>query len=330
MTPTVARNLLTILLKAAITFSLIWLVLSGINWVEAVRHLGSLSVMGVGLFLALLVLQGVIGAWRWTITTKVFGTTLQFSKALRLFFEGIFFNQALPSTIGGDAIRMYRCTQAGMGVGAAVNGVLLDRVGGVSGLLVLIAISQPLAWHRIPDLGPRLAFLAVLVSGITGIALLLSLASLPERWQRWRIILGMVDLSAGARRLYLSPAIVIPVIGLSIIVHVLTVIAVYILATDLGLPITFRDCLVLIPLVFLVATIPVSIAGWGVREGAMVVAMGVLGVSTSGAVTLSVLFGIGLIIVGMIGGIAWLMSGERRIINVSELEQSDNPDVRAV
>jgi len=217
-----------------------------------------------------------------------------------------------------------------MPVGAAVNGVLLDRVGGVSGLLMLIAISQPLAWQRISDFGPRLAFLAVLASGITGIAILLSLASLPARWQRWRLVSGIADLSAGARRLYLSPVIVAPVLGLSLVVHVLTVLAVYILARDLGLPVTFWDCLVLIPLVFLVATIPVSIAGWGVREGAMVAALGVLGVSTSAAVTLSILFGIGLIIVGMMGGIAWLTSGERRIINVSDLEQSDDLDVRAV
>ena len=91
-----------------------------------------------------------------------------------------------------------------MPVGAAVNGVLLDRVGGVSGLLVLIAISQPLAWQRISDFGPRLAFLAVLASGIAGIAILLSLASLPERWQRRRLVSGIADLSAGARRLCLS------------------------------------------------------------------------------------------------------------------------------
>lgn len=330
MAASAARRWLSTSLKAVVTISLIWLVLRGVDWVEAVHHLRSLSVIGVALLLALLVLQGVIGAWRWTFTIRVFGSTVEFSKALRLFFEGIFFNQALPSTIGGDAVRMYRCTQAGMPVGAAVNGVLLDRVGGVSGLLVLIAISQPLAWQRIPDFGPRLAFLAVLALGIAGIAILLSLASLPARWQRWRLVSGIADLSAGARRLYRSPAIVAPVLGLSFVVHVLTVLAVYILATDLGLPVTFQDCLVLIPLVFLAAAIPVSIAGWGVREGAMVAALGVLGVSTSGAVTLSVLFGLGLIVVGMIGGVAWLMSGERRLVNASELERTVDPDVRSV
>ena len=330
MAATAARRWLVASLKAAVTISLIWLVLRGVDLAEAVRHLRSLSVFGVALLLALLVLQGIVGAWRWTFTTRVFGTTLQFSKALRLFFEGIFFNQALPSTIGGDAVRMYRCTQAGMPVGAAVNGVLLDRVGGASGLLVLIAISQPLAWQRISDFGPRLAFIAVLASGIAGIAILLSLASLPERWQRWRLVSGIADLSVGARRLYLSPAIVAPVMGLSFVVHVITVLAVYILARDLGLPVTFWDCLVLIPLVFLAATIPVSIAGWGVREGAMVAALGILGVSTSGAVTLSVLFGLGLIVVGLIGGIAWLVSGERRLVGASALDRTADPNVRSV
>jgi uncharacterized membrane protein YbhN (UPF0104 family) len=330
MAASTARRWLTTSLKATVTISLICLVLRGVDLAEAMRHLRGLSFVGVALVLLLLVSQGFIGAWRWTFTTRVFGSPLQFSMALRLFFEGIFFNQALPSTVGGDAVRMYRCTRVGMPVGAAVNGVLLDRVGGVSGLLALVAISQPLAWQRIPDLGPRLAFVAVLVSGAGAIAMLLAMASLPERWRRWRLISGIADLSAGARRMYRDPVVVVPVLGLSLVVHVITVFAVYILARDLGLPVTFWDCLVLIPLVFLAATIPISIAGWGVREGAMITALGLLGVSTSGAVTLSVLSGLGLIVIGLIGGGVWLARGDHRVISADEIERTTDPDVRSV
>ncbi len=315
------RRWVIIIVKGTVTISLIWFVLSEIDLSESLHQLHGLSFKGVAGFLLLLALQALIGVWRWTFVIKLFGQPLPFFAALRLYFEGLFFNQALPSTIGGDAVRMYRCTRIGMPVGAAINGVLLDRVGGVGGLLILVGFCQPLAWQRLHELGPRIAFAFILMAGITAIAVLIAMASLPKHWCRWRFVEGIVELSSGARRMCLSPAIIIPVIGLAMAVHIITVLAVYILARDLELPITFWDCLVLIPLVFLVATIPVSIAGWGVREGAMVTALGLLGVSASGAVSVSILFGFGLLAIGLIGGVAWLTQGDRRIIGANEIDR---------
>lgn len=224
---------------------------------------------------------------------------------------------------------MYRCNRAGIPVGAAVNGVLLDRVGGVSGLLLLVALSQPLAWQRLPDLGPRIALAVILFAGIAAIAALLLLASLPERWRRWRLAAGAADLSVGARRMYRSVAIIVPVMGLSLAVQIITVFAVFVLARDLDLPVSFLDCLVLIPLVFLVATLPVSIAGLGVREGAMVTALGLLGVSASGAATVSVIFGFGLVAIGLIGGVVWLVRGDRQLIDADEIDRLTDSDARS-
>ncbi len=329
MAASTSRRWLVTSLKAAVTFSLIWYVLRGIQLEETARHLQGLSIGSLALVLALLALQGLIGAWRWTFVIGVFGWPLPFFTALRLFFEGLFFNQALPSTIGGDAVRMYRCNRAGMPVGAAVNGVLLDRVGGLSGLLVLVALSQPLAWQRLPDFGPRIALAAILGTGVAAIAALLLMESLPERWRRWRLVAGVADLSVGARRMYRSTAIVVPVLGLSLAVQIITVLAVFVLAHDLELPISFWDCLVLIPLVFLVATLPVSIAGWGVREGAMVTALGLLGVSASAAVTVSVILGLGLVAIGLIGGVVWLTRSDRRLIDADEIDRLTHTDTRS-
>ena len=52
--------------------------------------------------------------------------------------------------------------------------------------------------------------------------------------------------------------------------------------------------------------IPISIAGWGVREGVMVVLLGLIGISSESALALSILYGIILTIVGLMGGIFWL------------------------
>ena len=63
---------------------------------------------------------------------------------------------------------------------------------------------------------------------------------------------------------------------------------------------------VLVPPIVLVTTLPISIAGWGVRESATVIGFGFIGVAPADALALSVLFGLVQIVMGVPGGIMWL------------------------
>ncbi len=64
----------------------------------------------------------------------------------------------------------------------------------------------------------------------------------------------------------------------------------------------------LIPLVMVASAIPISVAGWGVREGAMVAALGLVGVGEAQAFAISLLLGLMLIVAGLPGGLLWLRS----------------------
>jgi glycosyltransferase 2 family protein len=79
------------------------------------------------------------------------------------------------------------------------------------------------------------------------------------------------------------------------------------LAWGLELPITFVEALIVVPTVLLLTTLPVSVAGWGVREGAMVAGFGFLGIPAEGALTVSVLFGVAQILVSLPGGVVWML-----------------------
>ena len=72
---------------------------------------------------------------------------------------------------------------------------------------------------------------------------------------------------------------------------------------------SFLDCLVLIPPVVLVSTIPISIAGWGVREAAMITLLALVGVAEADAFVLSVLFGLLTFGLSLPGGIVWIIGG---------------------
>jgi uncharacterized protein (TIRG00374 family) len=298
--------------KAGITLGLIVLVLRNVDAADTLERVRSLPAsIAVG-GLLLLVLLSFLCVFRWQIVMRQFGRMLGFRLTTRLFFEGLFFNQALPSTVGGDGVRIYRAFRAGLPLAVAINSVVLDRVLGLTSLMLLAALAQPLFYERVASVPARLTFTAVFVLAVTGIFVLLLLAYMPGWARRWKVARGLVALSHAARQAFTTPAILLPVTLLSIVGHLISVVVFYLLADSLALGVSFLDCLVMVPSVLLLATVPVSVAGWGVREGAMVAAFGLLGVPAGGAAAASVLFGIGMAITALPGGLLWFLNTDRR------------------
>jgi uncharacterized membrane protein YbhN (UPF0104 family) len=305
--------------KAVVTLGLIWLVLRNVDMADTLQRIGSIPGMVAAGVLLLMLLLSLLSILRWQIVMRQFGRILGFRLTARLFFEGLFFNQALPSTVGGDGVRIYRSFRAGLPLSAAVNSVVLDRILGLTSLMLLAALAQPLFYDRVDSLPARLSFTAVFVAAVAGIVILLLLVYLPAWSRRWRLMRGLVALSHASRRAFATPAILFPVTILSVVGHLISVVVFYMLAESLELGVTFLDCLVMVPSVLLLATVPVSVAGWGVREGAMVAAFGLLGVPAGGAAAASVLFGLGMAITALPGGLLWFMNADRRVDDVGGL-----------
>ncbi|MEE2688227.1 MAG: lysylphosphatidylglycerol synthase transmembrane domain-containing protein [Pseudomonadota bacterium] len=312
------------LIKAAVTVGLIWFVLRGQDLSALGERLADISPLKVGAAIALLAGQNVIAAQRWIVIMRLFGQALPYRVALRFFFEGLFFNQALPSTVGGDGVRMYRAVKAGLPVAAGVKGVLLDRIAGLFGLLAIVALTQPWLYARVDDISARSAFAVIIVAGVIGVSLLILCRRLPADWVKWRVIRGLIGLSDGVVELFRRADVALPVFGISVVGHLMMVLAIFILARDLNLAITFVDCLVLIPGVMLLSAVPISIAGWGVREAVMVAAMGLLGVTTDGSTSLSLIYGFSMVIIGLIGGMLWFANSDRRVGDLTPLPASAN------
>lgn len=306
-----ARKWTAFAVKAMVTAGLIWLVLRGVDFGAALERTAGLSASAAIISVALLMLHCFVAGWRWRMIMRLFGPTLPLPASIRLFFEGYFFNNALPSTIGGDGVRIYRANRLGLPLSASVNGVLLDRVTGLTGLFILVAAGQPLLYARVEEPATRLAFAAILLAGIGGIAAMILARHIPERLLPKRMRGPIHQLSAATRAAYLRPAVSLPVLGLSVAVHGLIVMSVHVIAVGLGLNVGLFESLVLVPAVILLSTIPVSIGGWGLREGLMVVALGLAGVPADAALSVSILFGLAQIAAGLPGGALWLTAGGR-------------------
>ncbi|HEU0284259.1 MAG TPA: lysylphosphatidylglycerol synthase transmembrane domain-containing protein, partial [Sphingomicrobium sp.] len=92
--------------------------------------------------------------------------------------------------------------------------------------------------------------------------------------------------------------------------HVFRVGALACLAAGLGLAIPFELLFALTPAALLVAMVPISFGGWGVRELTFVYFLGTAGVSAEAALSLSVAYGLLRILVGTVGGATWVLIGD--------------------
>ena len=101
------------------------------------------------------------------------------------------------------------------------------------------------------------------------------------------------------------------VVFLSLLVHVLTAVIGWCVVQSIAAPVGFGEIFVLIPPVMLITMMPISIAGWGVREATMGLAFGFAGLAANEGVNVSLLFGAVSFIVGAFGGLVWIFSAEK-------------------
>jgi hypothetical protein len=295
-------------LKLALTGGALWYLKEKVDLGAAWEVGKTMSPLMFAVAILLQVVQILICAGRWRLVVRALGADLPFFQACEIFCIGNFFGQILPGAVGGDAVRMWKTHRAGLSLTTSVNSVALERVVTVFGLLLLVAVSQPLLLDRLAGHFPVWVFPGLTAAGLAGILALCLLDRLPVSLRHWRLIRGLAQLASDSRHLFFRPMKILPTLLVTVIGHINLAFVVYALAIGLNIDVSGTDCLVLVPPVVLVATLPISMAGWGPREMAMITAFGFIGVSKEHATALSVLFGAAGVLISLPGGLFWLLS----------------------
>ena len=305
------RRLMSFLIKAAISALLLYLSLRRVNLGSIGQRLGGLDLRWMTLILFILCAQMVLLALRWREIVVICGAKLPPATALSYSFIGQFFSQVLPSTVGGDAVRIWLLARGGAGWPTASYSVLIDRVVGVSILAVLVVVCLPWTFNMIHDPIARAALTLIGFGTLVGALVFLALGVKHLRvMERWWLTRHLAAASRVAWRLCRSVTGA-RVAAFSFAIHLMTVMVAWGAAMAAHAAVDFVHALFLILPVMLIATIPVSIAGWGVRESAMVLAFSYAGLAESDGLIVSILFGVANLAVGVIGGIVWVASGYR-------------------
>ena len=250
-----SRSIIFFIFKLTVSAVLIGFLATNFDFGKSAEKL--LGADGAGIGFAILVLGFLLvnNTARWRVVMLAIQAVLDVRTTFRLLYIGVFFNQTLPSSVGGDAFRMYLGRKEGLPLAAAINGVMLERVATLTGLIFLVVVTQPLLLSRLGDHPATFVFPVPAVLAVAGIALLMLLDRLSERFQRHKFIRGITQLATDTKKLFLSPGRALLAVGLGVTGNVLLAVATFFLAQSIGVAVTVLDCLVLMPPVILITTI---------------------------------------------------------------------------
>ena len=218
---------------------------------------------------------------------------------------GHFFNQIFPSSIGGDVVRGVLAGRGSGDIGGTVTSIALDRLAGLVALLALIAVGQPLLLARFNDASLSRLALGVVLVGLGAVIAPFVLARVFGRHLPGRLQEAVRRFSDDAYRLIASPLLACTALLIALVMHGSNLLLTAAIANQLGATVSLLDVLLVVPTVVLVASLPISIGGWGVREAALAVGFTALGQPASVAVATSLVIGMANLISGLPGAGTW-------------------------
>ena len=260
------------------------------------------------LFVALIFqfLSTFISGYRWKLVMDSLGFDKGFWFYQGLYFKGSFFSQALPGSVGGDAIRLIALKDEGYKISDSLYGIFIDRVVGLTGLLIISLIALLFAPTYLHD-GIKYAVFMISAGGLAGFLGLLFLHKIGVFENLGRLSF-LHTLSTKFYAVYKGGEKSTKQVFLSVAIHFFSILAVYMISVSSNLGIEFGAFLCLMPLVILLTILPISFAGWGVREGAMVGLFSMSGASKEAIMVVSIAYGVILIISSVPGFAAWIRS----------------------
>jgi len=264
----------------------------------------------VALALGLSVIQVVALAWRWRFTAGHLKVALSFGEAWREYYLSIFLNQVLPGGVMGDVSRAWRQARArarsdvGGASGPAARAVIFERLSAQAVMTTVALVSLlvlPAAVGR--RSGPMVFATVAAASVIVGVVLIWGRRQFSAASPTGRVLAELASA-------HLSPSVFAVQLSSGLFI-VGTYLATYIAAARaVGVETPFLVILPLVAPVLMTMLIPVTVAGWGLRESAAALLWGAVGLTAADGITISVAYGV-IVLVGSLPGAAVLAMGRR-------------------
>jgi uncharacterized protein (TIRG00374 family) len=282
-----------------------------------VRHADP-NILGVAA--ALFVISNLIGSWLWCRLLRAQGVPIPYPRAAAYYFVGLFFNNFLPSNIGGDIARISDASKHASNVSSVFSATLMDRLLGVVaiGLLAVIASFASLDHVKLYAIYGGVALVFALSLGLflsvfhRGVLTAfewpfraLGLRSVAETIGRLLDDLhGFRNEGPALRSAFLA----------SLLVQVSRIYVHYLVGVSLGVRLAAGYYFLFVPVLAALVSLPISMNGLGIREGASVVLFQMAGLTREQAFTIPFVTYLMSVIVSLLGGFIFVTRPPRRAI----------------
>ncbi|UCE78362.1 MAG: flippase-like domain-containing protein [Nitrospiraceae bacterium] len=257
------------------------------------------------------ILAQLVSAFRWKLLlTEAFSIRRLFS----LYMIGAFFSSFLPGIIGGDAVKAYYLNKDAKKLSLTLASIFMDRYIGYTALMIIGITSFPFALRYFGTSESVWIIPVIFIAFVIGSFLFFGL-------RVGRRFKGVTDFYDYFKRMKTKKDAVMKAFLLSLIIQLLNFAMIIVLAFGLGKNIPILVLCVVLPIVVTVTSIPISVSGLGVREGAFMILLGLIGVSPEVSTSLSLTWFFS-IFVGSIPGLVAYMRYRSR---TEQNERSDVP-----
>jgi len=269
----------------------------------------------------------IVCLWRWEMLLRAVNVKLPIKRIIISFAGGIFFNMFLPSTIGGDFVRSVDLATHTKKTRQIVATVLLDRLSGYIGLVIVALLALLFGGKLIQD---RSTFLSVIL--ITALLILIlfvffnsfifsKLNKFFDSPGAGKIKEAIGNLHEEIHYFKNHKKLIIENLVLSFFIQAVSPVTFYFIALSLGLKINIGYFFIFLPIIGAITLLPISIGGLGLRDATIIFFFSKAGVGKDLAFAMSILSFILLLLYAALGGLIYVLTVHHRRL------QPDQPSV---
>lgn len=303
-----SKRSLKFLLQAVISLGALFVLVRMGSPAQALAALLTASLPELVTAIAIWAIIQMLNVLKWQRVNALQGVVIPWRPLASAYLIGMFFNTFLPSSFGGDAVRAYKLARYTGETGQSVGSVVIDRFLALHSLLVVSAVAMAFS----PEMRAALSWpmLAVaLGAGSLPFALPVLLA-LPA-FASWRMRYGWLRRTVEVLSAPEVPRRVSGIWGIAVVTQYLNAVMHYFLILSLGQEVFLAYVLAFVPVMVLLSSLPISVNGLGIREGALVLFLGRVGIGAPQALAVGILSLAMLLLVGACGAVVYLLDGAR-------------------
>jgi len=296
-----------IILKILISLILLTVIIKNVESDELYKNISAIKPSVIVFSLCMMIIQSLFVSSRWKIIISRIAKPLPFIDIVKIHYMSLSSSLLIPNIVAEPAIKSFLMKKYNVSLQSVLISIVLDKVFVIGGLLIMTLIVMPLIFVLYRTDRTLICFYIGAIALILLLYILFKIIKFKdELFYKYPIFVKYPILASFKSYMFTEYKFVYKCIMITCASQLSAILAVYILSSHMQYYLTIIQCLILLPPIMLVATLPISFNGWGIREISMIYLLNYVNIPTETALALSIQFGIIGILLWSIGIVFWV------------------------